>query len=52
MKVAKNPGAAGTRKAKPSFPEALAVLVPLSFTQHMLNRYNSKCSCATADWMS
>lgn len=37
MKVAKNPGAAGTRKAKPSFPEALAVLVPLSFTQHMLN---------------
>lgn len=34
------------------FLKPLAVVVPLPFTQHMLNRYNSKCSCATANWMS
>lgn len=34
------------------FLKPLAVVVPLSFTQHMLNRCNSNCGRATTNWMS
>lgn len=51
-KLQRNREQLGRGRQNLHFLKPLAVVVPFSFTQHMLNRYNSKCSCATADWMS